>query len=221
MSSTDYADKPASYFTHARLQIEPLLPVHARRTLEVGCGEGSTLAWLKANGRTEWVGGAELFKDAATAAAARLDWATQADIESTDLDIEFESIDLLLCLDVLEHTRDPWDVLRRMSRYLRQNGTIILSLPNVRHWSVVWPLLWHGRWEYTGEGLMDRTHLRFFTRHSIESLLVEAGFEPVGMQRPSLEEGTTRLINLFTGGVFADLLTFQYIVSARKAAVFS
>jgi 2-polyprenyl-3-methyl-5-hydroxy-6-metoxy-1,4-benzoquinol methylase len=216
VTAKDYAEKPTTYFTHARVQITPVLPAHAARTLEIGCGEGSTLEWLKAEGRTDWVAGAELFHEAAAAAATRLDWARQADIEVEDLDIEPESIDLLLCLDVLEHTRDPWAVLDRMSSYVRPGGTAILSLPNLRHWSVIWPLLRYGKWEYAREGLMDRTHLRFFTRSSIEQLLRGAGYEVVKVHRPSLEEGRARLVNRLTGGLFSEFLTFQYIVSARK-----
>jgi 2-polyprenyl-3-methyl-5-hydroxy-6-metoxy-1,4-benzoquinol methylase len=85
------------------------------------------------------------------------------------------SYDSLVFLDVLEHLEDPWMVLRSAHRLLRPGGRIAVSVPNVAHWSVRKELLL-GRWRYADNGLLDRTHLRFFTRETARSLLDDAGW---------------------------------------------
>jgi O-antigen biosynthesis protein len=83
--------------------------------------------------------------------------------------------DRLLFLDVLEHLRDPTDVLRRAKGLLTRDGRALASIPNVAHWSLRKELLL-GRWRYQDNGLLDRTHLRFFTLESAEELLIDAGW---------------------------------------------
>jgi SAM-dependent methyltransferase len=83
--------------------------------------------------------------------------------------------DRILFLDVLEHLRDPSEVLQRARRLLTADGRALASIPNVAHWSVRKELLL-GRWRYEDNGLLDRTHLRFFTLESAEELLIDAGW---------------------------------------------
>jgi SAM-dependent methyltransferase len=85
------------------------------------------------------------------------------------------TFDAIVCGDVLEHLREPETFLRQARSWLRPQGSLIASIPNVRHHSVVRGLL-AGNWTYEAAGLLDRTHLRFFTRRSIETLFEGAGF---------------------------------------------
>ncbi|MCE1183141.1 MAG: class I SAM-dependent methyltransferase [Rhodocyclales bacterium] len=157
-----YEDKNTNYFRLVRKDITPLLPAHVERVLEIGCGTGATLAWLKNEGRADWVGGIELNPAAAALARPRLNLLLAGDVDRQIEQLPPQSIDLILCLDVLEHLVDPWQTLQRIESRLRPGGQLIVSLPNIRHYSVLLPLLLRGRWQYAPAGIMDRTHLRFF-----------------------------------------------------------
>ena len=132
-----YSSKTEDYFTHARREILPLLPSHSTRALEVGCGAGHTLSLLKEQGLCDWVCGIEISPAAAEQAALRLDQVVQGNIEVMKLPVEPGSIDLLLCLDVLEHLVDPWETLRRLTTLLSPNGVLVASIPNVRYYRVL------------------------------------------------------------------------------------
>jgi 2-polyprenyl-3-methyl-5-hydroxy-6-metoxy-1,4-benzoquinol methylase len=211
-----YASKTDDYFHHSRRdQILPLLPAKCARILEIGCGAGTTLAHLKDTGVCDWVGGVELFPSAAAEAAGVLDFVRQGNIETLELDIEPKSLDVVLCLDVLEHLVDPWATVRKLTLLLKPGGMLIASLPNVRHIRVILPLLIRGEWNYGAFGLLDRTHLRFFTRSTATALLETGGLRvdrvlPIGLEWTPMK----RLVRATTFGKLDDLLTFQYLLRA-------
>jgi 2-polyprenyl-3-methyl-5-hydroxy-6-metoxy-1,4-benzoquinol methylase len=142
------------------------------------------------------------------------------DFEKEDLPQGHGLFDLVLCLDVLEHMVNPWAVVDRLvTNYLAPGGTLVVSLPNVRHHSVVLPLLFRGRWEYEDAGLLDRTHLRFFTRVTAMRLVSHKNLERVQCVGAGFEKGTQKsFFNVLTAGVFKNLLTYQYLLCARKKA---
>ena len=162
------------YFGHARPEVLALVPATARRVLDIGCGAGRLGEALKARQQAEVVG-IELDEAAAAAARQRLDEVIVGDIERLDLDFPPGSFDAIVCGDILEHLREPDRLLRRARGWLAADGRLVASIPNVRHHSVVRSLL-EGNWTYESAGLLDRTHLRFFTRREIEKLLFRAGF---------------------------------------------
>jgi SAM-dependent methyltransferase len=85
-----------------------------------------------------------------------------------------DRFDLALLLDVIEHTPDPRRTLELTARSVRPGGHLLVSVPNIAHWSTRLPLLF-GRFEYTDSGILDRTHLRFFTRSTFLATLRAAG----------------------------------------------
>jgi 2-polyprenyl-3-methyl-5-hydroxy-6-metoxy-1,4-benzoquinol methylase len=211
-----YEDKQNNYFAFVRKDIEPLLPKRTGRVLEVGCGRGGTLAWLKATGRARWVVGIELFADAAAVARTKLDELHEGDVDQHIDILAPGSFDLILCLDVLEHLVDPWATLRRLQSLLRPGGQLIASLPNIRHHSVVLPLLLTGKWRYETAGIMDRTHLRFFSRETAIDLLQQAGLQLTD-ERPTYAWGSwDKWKDLLSFGLLRNFLSFQYLLSARK-----
>lgn len=211
-----YEDKQESYFGFVRKDIAPLLPTHAERVLEVGCGGGATLAWLKSSGRADWVAGIELVASAAEQARPRLDELHQGAVEEQLERFAPASLDLILCLDVLEHLVDPWLTLRRLQTRLRPGGQLIASLPNIRHRSVILPLLLQGRWRYEAAGIMDSTHLRFFSRASALELLRQAGLE-VEQEVSTYAWGSRdRWLDLATLGLLRGFFSFQYLLRARR-----
>jgi SAM-dependent methyltransferase len=211
-----YEDKQAWYYAFVRKDIEPLLPRHAARVLEVGCGGGGTLAWMKESGRADWTAGIELSPEAAAVAVTRVDDVRCGDANALLDDLPAESFDLVLCLDVLEHLPDPWAALSKIQSLLRPGGRIITSLPNVRHHSVVLPLLFRGRWEYRDAGIMDRTHLRFFSRQGIAALMRGAGLHEV-RALPTYSWGSwDKWKDRLSFGLLRGLLAFQYLVLAER-----
>lgn len=170
-----YDDKSADYFDVARTEIADLLPATATRVLDVGCGSGATLKWIGERFPKPYLAGVEMTERAARRAARVCDEVVQSDIEQGDLPFQPGSFDLILALDVLEHLRDPLATLARLRTLLHANGTLVISLPNISHYSVSLPLLW-GRWNYQDAGLLDRTHLRFFVRRTALELVQSAGF---------------------------------------------
>lgn len=219
MNSTQrYDTKPVSYFSSARQDIEPLLPTSTRRVLEVGCGTGTTLAWLKQTGRCELAVGVEMFEQAAQAARQHADRVVVGNAEVLiENAFDVASFDLILCLDVLEHMVDPWAFVAQAQALLVPGGTFIASLPNVRHLAVLAPLLLRGRWRYTTDGILDRTHLRFFTRESAIALLDSGALSVTRWQRKiSPLPSKSGLANLLTLGLAGDFLASQYLVAAQR-----
>lgn len=168
-----YVHSFADYYERARPDVERLVPLCAKMVLDVGCGTGILGAHLKQRG-VDRVIGVELDPDAAATAEYVLDRVHVGDIEGLDLPYEANTFDCIIFADVLEHLRDPWGLLKRLVPLLKAGGRVVVSLPNVRHWSVVRGLL-QGEWAYLPAGLLDRGHLRFFTLQSGRTLLETAG----------------------------------------------
>lgn len=213
-----YSVKTEDYFSHARREVLPLLPRHATRALEVGCGAGHTLSLLKQQGLCDWVCGIEISPPAAEQAAQRLDRVILGNIEAMELPVEPGSIDLLLCLDVLEHLVDPWETLRRLTTLLSPNGVLVASLPNVRNYRVLLPLMLKGRWDYQDSGIMDRTHLRFFTRATAIELIESSGLsvKQVSATNAHVRNWKYRLLNVLTLSRLRPYFEFQYLIRADR-----
>jgi methionine biosynthesis protein MetW len=149
------------------------------RVLDVGCDTGRFGEILRREKSCE-VHGIERDAAAAAEAARRLDGVHVGAVDSAEALARFKDFDVVLFLDVLEHLYDPWAVLKGAIGVLRAGGTLISVVPNIAHLSVVRRLL-VGRFDYEEHGMMDRTHLRWFTRKSFRSALSDSGFEEVSI----------------------------------------
>lgn len=182
--------------------------------LDVGCGSGNTLRYLKKLGARETFG-IEVNSTVAEAAINHVDHVAVGDIESMEWPFAGKLFDCIILGDVLEHLRDPWCVLRTLSNLLPSGGQVIASLPNVQFYGVSLPLLFGGQWTYTEEGILDRTHLRFFTRRTAVALISGTG---LAIRKVSANYGPKRLLfNRLSLGIFRNLLARQYLIHAYKA----
>jgi 2-polyprenyl-3-methyl-5-hydroxy-6-metoxy-1,4-benzoquinol methylase len=166
-----------------------------RTVLDIGCGVGLNGAAIKRTGAR--VTGVEIVPRSIERAKKVLDEVVTADIESdasVRAALEGRRFDLLVFADVLEHTVDPRAVLKRFLPYLEEDGQILVSLPNVAAWPVRLGLL-AGNFDYTKSGILDDSHLRFFTRESAGRLLESAGLEVLRTeQNPMLVRALKDLI---------------------------
>jgi 2-polyprenyl-3-methyl-5-hydroxy-6-metoxy-1,4-benzoquinol methylase len=230
--------KKPDYFDHTRADLLTFFPAEPRALLDVGCGGGATAAAAK----ERWPGcrtiGVELEPDAAERARTRLDRVLEVNAETLDLIAEGErAVDAVLLADVLEHLVDPWTFVQRLRGQLAPGAAIVASIPNVAN---LWLLeeIAAGRFTYTGGGLLDVTHLRFFTRATIEALFVEAGYtierwsritdgrvddltrrRILGIMLPEYFFGRVAGRRVRVNGVdpegYQDLRTIQFVVVAR------
>ncbi len=152
--------------------------------MDVGCGAGALGAALKLERPSLQVRGVEIVPEAAERARAVLD--DVATMSADDpLPDHWPRPDCVLFADVLEHLLDPWSTLRSWRERVLEGGWIVVSLPNVGHHSVVRDLI-RGDWRYASEGLLDRTHVRFFTRATAVELVEQANFQIERVRRMTL-----------------------------------
>ncbi|HEX2253199.1 MAG TPA: class I SAM-dependent methyltransferase [Thermoanaerobaculia bacterium] len=167
------------YYGEVRSDVAPFLPEDARHVLEVGCARGRTGEWLQRE-RGVRVTGVELNPAVAREAAGRLHRVVVGDVEDAGTVERLEpppgGFDALLALELFEHLVAPESFLEQARRLVRPGGRIVLSVPNVGHWSVAEDLL-AGRWDYLPIGLLCYTHYRFFTRATLADWLGRCGFE--------------------------------------------
>jgi 2-polyprenyl-3-methyl-5-hydroxy-6-metoxy-1,4-benzoquinol methylase len=211
-----YDDKAAAYFVGERRDIiDRLATDPTRAILEIGCGDGATGAYAKSTGKCGRYVGIELFPEAARLAAERLDAVHAADVESFDPPFAEHTFDVMIASEVLEHLVDPWRVLRTYRQYLKTGGLVFASSPNVAHKATL-AMLVEGGWDLTSDGVMDRTHLRWFTPRTYAQMFRQAGFDVISLTPMSPPTRRARLFNLLTGGRFAHLFISQMLLEARR-----
>lgn len=228
--------QPDYYYSIARKEVVDLLQLYeitADRVLEIGCAAGATGRLLKKKGLVKEYIGVEISEEASVLARQYLDRVITADIEKTDLEkehgIEKGYFDLILCLDVLEHLYNPWDVLAVLREYLKDGGHLIASIPNIQNITVINNLI-NGKWQYEKAGILDATHLRFFTIESIKGMFEGAGLiierlDHILNPQPDMSKikGSGNSINLgrvilnnLSRDEVENLFTYQYIVTSSK-----
>ncbi|MST58846.1 bifunctional glycosyltransferase/class I SAM-dependent methyltransferase [Waltera intestinalis] len=188
--------------------------------LEVGCDCGATLLEIKNIFPNVNTYGSELNPNAAKV-AMHVTTIQINNIEEQTLNFEQTKFDYIIFGDVLEHLRDPQAVIEFCRKILKEDGCIIACIPNIMHISVMKELL-NGRFEYTETGLLDKTHVHFFTYFEIEKMFQQAGYEMevVSSKGISLSANDEilmeALLDLSTETQRFMYETFQYIVRARK-----
>lgn len=165
------------YSSFVRQEVINLMNKHDKeaplRILEAGCGCGGTLLQLKNIYKNCELHGIELNENSALIAKNFANIVV-ANLEE-DLDYSNNYFDYIILADVLEHLYDPWAVLKNIRKYLKKDGFLLASIPNITHVSVIRNLL-QGKWTYENAGILDRTHIRFFTLYEIERMFTGSGY---------------------------------------------
>jgi 2-polyprenyl-3-methyl-5-hydroxy-6-metoxy-1,4-benzoquinol methylase len=206
-----------AYHDNVRWDIFPYLPKSPGRVLDVGGGIGATAAAIKKESNCKEVGVIDLV--AANAQDTGIDFSYSASLEDPEILntilSERGTFDTILCLDILEHLKDPWKVVQNLENLLDAGGVIIASIPNVQHISVVGPLL-KGYWRLADDGILDRTHLRFFTKQTAVELMTNGSMKLEVVDSLLTKKSRSGRLNAITAGVFENFLTTQFVVKVRK-----
>lgn len=215
LKNTQKADD--EYYSHLRNDFLALFPKTSSRVLDIGCATGQALGHFKRAGAEKTVG-IELRSDVAELArrSGNVDELHIGDFMSLELPYPEHHFDVILASFVLEHVPDPWTALARIKSLLSKSGILIASLPNVRHISVSLPLIFRGKWEYEAEGIMDRTHLRFFSRNTILQMLQDSELQPLKFI-PEFAGSKNVLLNRVTLGLMPDLFAYAFNFVAGHA----
>ncbi len=210
------------YYDSYNPDLLKLIPPDAKTVLEIGCGEGALCeAYRRVNPTVEW-NAVEMDEAAASKTEGIIDLISVVDLNHESfIPGVHHHYDCLVCGDVLEHLIDPLDLLRQCMDLLKPGAQVLACIPNVQHWTVIRDLL-EGKWDYTDSGLLDRTHLRFFTLKSIREMFDQAGLqvhEIIG--RDLFSEGLAKFLHEYPASFFGpnnilQMRAYQYLVRAIK-----
>ncbi|MGJ8592705.1 MAG: class I SAM-dependent methyltransferase [Aquaticitalea sp.] len=213
----DYNNKPDGYYKNIRHEMLAYLPNSAKRVLDVGCGEGTFAHAIKDKNTAE-VWGIELMPDAGDEAKKVLDKVFVGPCEDFIEDLPDNYFDAIYFNDVLEHLLDPYTVLEIIKNKLTDNGVVISSIPNFRYYRVFREIYFKEDFQYREDGVMDKTHLRFFTKKSIQRMYEDLGYEIVSHVGINGEKSSKpyfyNIPRLFKG---MDMKHLQYATVAKKA----
>jgi 2-polyprenyl-3-methyl-5-hydroxy-6-metoxy-1,4-benzoquinol methylase len=220
---------PTQYPDFANPELLEKIPLAAATILDVGCAQGALGAdYLRRNPRAR-VLGIDLDEAAIFHARQRITETYCGDVEKTPMPFAVpEGIDCIVYGDVLEHLVDPWTLLAEHAKYLKPDGTVLVCMPNVEHWSFAFRLL-TGTFDYEPQGLFDQTHLRWFTPRTMGRALAAAGLQLCDISpRPIAVDQAEKFVTALTPALaalgvdpadyFNRAAPLQFIWRARKSA---
>ena len=197
-----------------------------QRVLELGTGPGTVTRILHSKGCK--VTGVEMDPETLATCAPFCERTLRANLEDPNWAVSLagESFDAIICADVLEHLRDPRPLLNQLHNFLKPGGSVLISLPNASHLTIVASLL-GGRFPYQKNGLLDNTHLKFYGREDLEALLRECGLlwqhwhtvevDPAQAELKTYWQQLDEEAQTFLQSKCADGEVYQHVVSAQPA----
>jgi 2-polyprenyl-3-methyl-5-hydroxy-6-metoxy-1,4-benzoquinol methylase len=217
-----YRNKNSAYSSSARWDIIDLIPRGPHKILDIGCGAGSTLTQLRELGKASEIVGIDINENAAHWARG-LDKLYIGDVETMDVPYSEKCFDYILLGDVLEHLINPGNVLSTYANLLTDEGYIIASVPNVKFLDIILRLVFLDEFRYDDCGILDRSHLRFFTKSEAIKMFEEAKLEITDVihlsYRKDVKRARDNLSNLvhrlLRGSSFSAV---QYLIKAKKKA---
>lgn len=200
-----------------RAEIIPFIPVEARSLLDVGCGSGAFGRTVRRDRSMPLLWAVEPDPASAATAAQHFDRVLTGLFPDALDGVDAPLFDVVCFNDVLEHMVEPAEALSAARQRLAPGGVLIASIPNIRHISVLRGLVLGGDFEYVERGILDRTHLRFYTRRSMQRLFAENGFTVrmttgIGIRR------LYRAVSRLSVGTLDEFLYTQYLLVATPTA---
>jgi 2-polyprenyl-3-methyl-5-hydroxy-6-metoxy-1,4-benzoquinol methylase len=200
-------------YDYRRGEMLRFLPANLRSLLDVGCASGRFVGAVKERFPDAEVWGIDpVAYDDNGAGFHRVVGRYPDDLPSG------RQFDCIVFNDVLEHLVDPWEALRATRPFLAPGGVVVASIPNVRNIGLLKDLVLHGRWEYVERGLLDRTHLRFFTHSGIADLFERSGWQARAIEPLNIKGRPRHAVNRLTRGRLSGFLAEQFAVVAVPAA---
>ena len=209
--------KSSSYYSNTRPEMLKYIPSNVKIALKVGCAEGHFGATLKSSRNIE-IWGIENEPGPAAEASKKLDKVLVGNLEKDAFDLPLEYFDCVICNDVLEHLVDPWQALNRFSLILKPGGYIVASVPNIRYFKVIKKLLLKKERRYVNKGLLDKTHLRFFTKSTIALMFEYCQYHVLkieGINKERFRVDFALLNGLFLNSL-SDMRYMQFACVAQK-----
>jgi len=203
------------YANSKRPEMVQFLPSEYSKVLEVGCNVGSFATFVKSKPCEYW--GIEPFEEATKVAKTKMDKVLVGHYDDIANDVPDNYFDLIIANDLIEHLEQPWNFLQSIKKKMTVNASVVLSIPNVRYYLNLGELLIHKDWKYVDAGILDITHLRFFTEKSIIRLLNENEFKIEKMKGINPAKKwylPTYLLGKFIFG--SDIKFMQFGMAARK-----
>jgi 2-polyprenyl-3-methyl-5-hydroxy-6-metoxy-1,4-benzoquinol methylase len=203
-----------SYFNHSRPELLPFIPKSTKALLDIGCGAGTFGKSVKNTLGCE-VWGIEPAQGPALEAKKILDHVVVGLFDEAYPQVN-RTFDVVCFNDVLEHMPDPWDALQKTKKLIREGGIVMASMPNILHYQEFMDILIRKDWKYAEAGIMDKTHLRFFTKKSMIRMFEESGYSVLQIQgldpTPSKKMS---LISLLSFGYLSEMRYPQFVVKAE------
>lgn len=205
----------SNYYRQERLEMLEFIPKTAHKILDVGCGEGMFGLQLKDKFNAE-VWGVEVDAETAAAAKGKIDKVLIGDISQVIDDMPAAYFDCIVFNDVLEHLIAPEEILAKIKNKIGENGVVVCSIPNVRNFNTLRDLIIKKQWDYKGSGVLDRTHLRFFTYNSIVAMFDSTGYEILNIKGISaIKSWKFDLFNFMLLGYLSDTKHQQFACVAK------
>lgn len=217
----DYKDKSTNYYSYIRHDLIAFLDRKKNlKVLEIGAAYGETLFYFKEKGIAKEAVGIELFEDKANLGNyKKIDQFIFGNINEIELSEFNNYFDLVLLPDVLEHIFNPKTTLDKVHGLLKDDGEIVLSMPNIRHYSAFVKIFLKGDFRYEESGIFDYTHVRFYCKKNIKELLESSSFEiqkTEGSIRNFKGKSLAKVVNKLTLGLIEPFLSPQYFFMAKK-----
>jgi len=209
------SNKPTGYYESNREDMLKYIPQGTKTSLEFGCGFGGFSALVKERFDAEaWA--VEIDEKSAKAASEKLDKVINSDAHEAIDKLPDNYFDCVILFDILEHLVDPYLLLISVKKKLTENGVVVTSIPNIRYYRTLVSLVIHGNWDYKDHGVLDKTHLRFFTYKSILKMFDQLGFEILLMEgiHPTSSRNF-RLLNMLLLNSLSDI-KYKHFAAVAK-----
>ncbi len=212
---------PLKYDTH-RNELIDFIPNHTKRLLDIGCSTGRYATEVSRQRPEIELWGVEPDDESFSVAEPAFHRCLSGMFPDVENELPAKFFDVITFNDVLEHMIEPAHALTAAANLLSEGGVVVASIPNVRHRSVVWPLVWHGSWQYEEVGILDKTHLRFFTKQSMRQMFTESGWRiqsivginPCWHMLDGSSRRRSRLVKYIAPRALGEILFLQYVVTA-------